>query len=322
MMLDNNEEKQVRLAKVAYLYYMQGKNQVEISELIGVARPQVSRLLKEAEESGIVRIKVDYPIRSERLEASLKERFGLPEARVHIMEEEDPTEARGLIGVAAARFFDDAARGAKRIAISWGSTLYEMIKHIEPREDPGVEVVQLIGATGRENNPNDGPIVARALAERLKARLYLLHAPLVVESELVATALMKDKVVLETLDKAREADIAFVGLGSLERENNSLFRAGYLSERELEQIKKAGGVGDTCARFFDADGHLLDIDINRRIIGLPPADLEKVPRVIAVSLGVDKAAGILGALRGRRIKGLITDHRTAEEVLRLDEARK
>ena len=41
-----------------------------------------------------------------------------------------------------------------------------------------------------------------------------------------------------------------------------------------------------------------------------------------MSLGEEKARGILGALRGKRIKGLITDQRTAEEVLRLDDARK
>ena len=318
-MLDIDEEKLARLAKMAHLYHIEGKSQVEVAEAMGIARPMVSRQLKEAEEAGIVKVRVTYPPRSERLERQLKERFGLAEPRVHIVDEADRKLAKGLIGRAAARFLQEEAAGARKIAISWGSSLYEMVTSLEPIEDRGFEVVQLIGATGLEHNPNDGPIIARSLAEKLSARLYLLHAPLVVESTIVAEALMKDRVVKETLDKARGVDIAFVGIGSLERESNSLFRAGYISEKDLGRIKAAGGVGDTCARFFDAQGRLLDIDINRRVIGLAPKDLTAIPRVIAVSLGDEKLQSILGALRGHWIGGIITDHRTAEGILELDD---
>jgi len=320
-MIDNDEEKLSRLAQMAHLYYVEGKNQVEIAEELGIARPMVSRQLKEAEDCGIVRISVNYPVRSERLEKAFHERFGLEIPRIYIVEKEDPVAAKALLGRAAARFLQIEASDARRIGISWGSSLAQMIKHLEPTECRDFEVVQLIGATGREHNSNDGPLIARDLAEKLKARLYLLHAPLVVESELVASALMKDKVVLETLNKAREADIAFLGIGSLERSRNSLVKAGYLSEAEVDRIKAAGGVGDTCARFFDAQGNILDIDINRRVIGLPPEELKRVPKVMAVALGEDKVRCILGALRGHLVKGLITDHRTAERVLELDAAR-
>lgn len=318
-MLDAQEEKLARLARMSYLYFIEGKNQVEVAEAMGIARPMVSRQLKEAEECGIVKISVDYPTRSERLEKIFRDRFGLGSVRIHIIEEDEASRAKTLLGIAAARYLQEAAPALRRIAISWGSTLYEMIKHLDVHSDRGLEVVQLIGATGREHNPNDGPLIARGLAERLSARLYLLHAPLIVESELVAKALMKDKVVRETLDKANGADIAFVGIGSLEREKNSLFKAGYLQEEELERIRKAGAVGDTCAQFFDASGKLLDIDINRRVIGLPLGELAKIPKVLAVTLGEEKVRGILGAMRGHHINGLITDHRTAQLVLDLDD---
>jgi deoxyribonucleoside regulator len=314
-MLDSAEERLVRISKMAYLYYIERKNQVEVAETMGLARTMVSRQLKEAEESGLVQIRVEYPVRSSRLERLFSERFDLAEPRIYLINEENSSAVKRLIGLAAARYLAPTAR---RIALSWGSTLFEMIKNLEPRADSGGEVIQLIGATGREHNPNDGPLIARALAERLNARLYLLHAPLVVESALVAKALMKDKVVRATLDRASAADIAFVGIGSLEREKNSLFHAGYLSEEELNRIKTAGGVGDICAQFVDAKGKLLDIDINRRIIGLPLAELAHIPKVVAVAHGPEKVKGILSALRGRHIKGLITDHRTAELVLALD----
>lgn len=317
-MLDSGEERLARLAKMAYLYYKEGKNQSEISEALGVARPMVSRQLKEAEDLGIVRIGVEYPFRSTRLEKLFRERYGLPEPRIHIVDDGEPKNAKALIGLAAAKYLAREAMGVKRIGVSWGSTLFEMIRHLEPVENHCLEVVQLIGATGHENNPSDGPAIAQSLAEKLDARAYLLHAPLIVESELVRNALMNDRVILETLDRAREADIAFVGLGSLEREKNSLVKAGYLSDEDLGRLAAAGAVGDTCAQFFDAGGRLLDIDVNRRVIGLPIDELAKIPRVIAVTLGEEKARGILGALRGKRLTGLITDHRTALRVLALD----
>jgi deoxyribonucleoside regulator len=317
-MLDSGEERLARLAKMAFLYYKEGKNQSEIAEALGVARPMVSRQLKEAEELGIVKVNVDYPFRSARLEALFKERYGLAEPRIHIIDPDDANSAKALIGLAAAKYLSRASLGVRRIGVSWGSTLFEMIRHLEPVENPCLEVVQLIGATGHENNPSDGPLIAQGLAEKLDAKAYLLHAPLVVESELVRNALMNDRVILETLDRARDADIAFVGLGCLEREKNSLFKAGYLSDEELDRLRKAGAVGDTCAQFFDAEGRILDIDVNHRVIGLPLTELSKIPKVIAVSLGEEKARGILGALRGKRITGLITDQRTALRVLALD----
>lgn len=321
-MLDSSEERLARLAKMAHLYYAERKNQVDVAEAMGLARTMVSRQLKEAEESGLVKIYVDYPVRSTRLERLFSERFFLAEPRIYIVDEDDPSTAKGLIGLAAARYLLEDEPCARRIAISWGSTLSEMIKNLKPRVDRGLEVIQLIGATGHEHNPNDGPLIARALAERLNARLYPLHAPLVVESELVTSALMKDKVVRDTFNRASTADIAFVSIASLEREKNSLFRAGYLSEEDLDSIKAAGGVSDICARFFDTEGRLLDININRRIVGLPLSELARIPKVVAVTLGPEKVQGILGALRGRHIKGLITDHHTAELVLELDAAGK
>ncbi len=321
-MLNSSEEKLARFAKMAHLYYIEGKNQVEVAEAMGIARSMVSRQLKEAEELGLVQVRVDYPTRLNRLEQLFSQRFGLAEPRIYIVDEENPSTAKSLIGLAAARYLVEDEPCARCIAISWGSTLFEMIKNLKPCADRGFEVIQLIGATGREHNPNDGPLIARALAERLTARLFPLHAPLVVESELVASALMKDKVVSNTLNRASTADIAFVSIASLEREKNSLFHAGYLSEEELDRIKMAGGVSDICARFFDLEGRLLDIDINRRIIGLPLAELARIPKVVAVTLGPEKAQGILGALRGRHVNGLITDHRTAELVLELDAAGK
>jgi DNA-binding transcriptional regulator LsrR (DeoR family) len=48
------------LARVGMLYYVHGKTQREIADEVGISRPCVSRLLREARDAEIVRIDVAY----------------------------------------------------------------------------------------------------------------------------------------------------------------------------------------------------------------------------------------------------------------------
>ena len=49
------------LIKICYLYYSEGKSQEEISAVFGLSRFKVGRLLKQARESGLVMIRINYP---------------------------------------------------------------------------------------------------------------------------------------------------------------------------------------------------------------------------------------------------------------------
>jgi DNA-binding transcriptional regulator LsrR (DeoR family) len=98
---------------------------------------------------------------------------------------------------------------------------------------------------------------------------------------------------------------------------HSLLRAGYLDRRALAQLQDQGVAGDICARHYDAQGRVLDIELNRRVIGIELEDLHKVKQVIGVAGGVAKAEAILGALLGRHVNVLVTDDTTAKKVLAL-----
>src|SRR5438552_15469213 len=71
------------LAKVAQLYYLDDLSQQEIAERLGTTRSNVSRMLKAAKQAGLVEIRVVHPTQRDReLEAALKRRYRLQEARV------------------------------------------------------------------------------------------------------------------------------------------------------------------------------------------------------------------------------------------------
>jgi len=76
-----------------------------------------------------------------------------------------------------------------------------------------------------------------------------------------------------------------------------------------------GAVGDIGLRFFNARGEKVEDEINDRIIGLDLEQIRRIPRVIAVAGGADKAAVIRAALIGKLINILITDDKTAQLLL-------
>jgi deoxyribonucleoside regulator len=317
-MFSGDERRRAYLAKIASLYYERGKGQQEIALEIGVSRSAVSRLLTEAREAGIVEIKIHYPWRtSAELEQALCHTFGLTKAVVLAREDQPYERMLEGLGILAAQYFEEILHDGMMIGISWGLALYQMIKVMPICHLKNTEIVQLVGATGHENAGIDGPDLAALLAARLGGRCRYLHAPAVVETEAARETLLQDHNIHETLNRAEMCEVALVGIGTTASALNSMLRTGYLTEAELEHIRQAGAVGDVCAQHYAITGRWLDIDINRRTIGVGVPALGKIKTVIGVAGGTLKSAAILGALHGGFVNALITDDLAAQEVLAL-----
>jgi deoxyribonucleoside regulator len=178
----------------------------------------------------------------------------------------------------------------------------------------------MIGAVGTGDPLIDGPDLARLLVDLYGGECRYLHAPLIVENADVWKALLQEPRILEPLSLARRADVALVGIGSPAAEVSSLLRAGYLDRDELARLQAQGVVGDICSRHYDIDGRVLDIELNRHIVGIDLETLHGIEQVIGVAAGVAKSKAILGALRGRHVNVVVTDDVAAREVLTLDRA--
>jgi DNA-binding transcriptional regulator LsrR (DeoR family) len=311
----NQDLRQALLARIASMYYDQNKTQQEIAEITGANRTAISRMLAEARQQGVVDIVVKYPWCSAHLEEALVSRFNLKAARVMVTEHESNDEMLRGLGVLAAAYFNQILQDNMVVGISWGSALYQMIQALPPANRNAVEVVQLIGATGSENILTDGPILAQLLAAYLKSPCRYVHAPLVVESQVVRDSLLQVHSIRDTLNRAADANIALVGIGSLDPDLYSLKRAGYISEPERQEIENTGVVGDICGHHYRIDGECPDISINQRVIAVDLKTLSNIPNVIAVAGGGRKGPAILGALRGGFVDVLITDAAAAEYLL-------
>ena len=307
------------LTRVASLYYEENLTQAEIAKRIGTSRSTVSRLLQEAREAGWVEIIIHHRWKTvPAVEQELVARFGLRGARVLAGEDRQHDELLRGLGMLAAEYLDGLIQNGHILGISWGTAIYNTVQALRPRRKVSVTVVQMIGAVGRGDPLIDGPDLARSLAHVYGGEYRCLHAPLVVEDARIKEALLQEPHIRETLALARQADVALVGVGSPVAEVASLLRAGYVDTKTLAALQEQGVVGDVCARHYDIHGKVLDLDINRRIIGIELEDLHRVKVVIGVAGGEGKAEAIVGALRGHHINTLVTDEATALRVLELD----
>jgi DNA-binding transcriptional regulator LsrR (DeoR family) len=74
-------------------------------------------------------------------------------------------------------------------------------------------------------------------------------------------------------------------------------------------------VGDTCCRFFDAEGQRIKGVVRDRVLAVELDDLRQIPTVVGVATGSEKTPGVLAALPGGIIDGLITDACLAHSIL-------
>jgi len=125
---------------------------------------------------------------------------------------------------------------------------------------------------------------------------------------------MKNDETQKLLEKARNVDIALVGIGAPIGSSN-LVETGYFEKEQIKEMQNLGVAGDICSRFFDEEGQVCDLEINKRTIGINLDDLKNINEVIGVAGGEEKVSSIVGALKGGFLDVLITDAKTAKLVL-------
>jgi DNA-binding transcriptional regulator LsrR (DeoR family) len=302
------------LATIAHLYYERGLNQREIAEHVSRHPSTISRLLEEARVEGIVRISVHYPWRTdEHLAEALVQRFGLTHAEVLSSGGMPYMKMVDGLGVLAARQVGGLLKSGDIFGVSWGSAVESTVQSLRLATPLDIVAVQMCGAAGE--SIMGGIELPRLTAEACGGSYRYLPAPIVVKDVALAQSLLNEPVVSEVLCLAEQADIALVGIGSVEPQVSQWLRTGYASPAELLNLVELGYVGDICGRFFNEKGEILDTDVNRRVIAVSAESLRQIRQVIAVSGGSIKVPAIRGALRSGMVNILVTDSAAAEQLL-------
>lgn len=298
--------------RAAWLYYMEGMTQDQVAQELGLTRTRVLRMLAAARQDGTVQIRVVSKLsRCVELERMLEKRFGM-ERVVVIPPPRDESRVAELIGATVGAFVDDALADSTSVGLGWGKTLSAALPSISRTSLPGLGVVSLLGGLTKVSSFNPSEFAWR-FADRIGAECYLMAAPVFAPDVQTREALAAHPGIQEIFRRATQLDLAIVSVGDLSP--HSIFaRYGLLTRAELASLERAGAVGDVLCRFVDADGEIIDHEVNDRVVAVHPRKLGTAGRTILASGGWHKYAAIRAAIRLLRPQVLITDETVAERL--------
>lgn len=303
------------LAAVAESYYIDRDSQDLIAAKYGFSRSNISRMLTEARQAGLVEIRVNNPMPtcSDR-EARLSSRF--PGVRFIVAKVEGAQEQRHRqLGMLAWRQVERHLEPHATIGISWGRALSLMVENARPVTAPEARIVELGGAQDAVAG-DQTTRVAELLGRRLGLPVVRFPSPLLADDANAARVLLEQSSVRAVVDVARGASAAVVGIGAI-KEKLRGSRRSRIDTESAYSLQSAGAVGDIGGYHFDGEGREIDCLHNHRVVGIGAGRYRALSNKIAVAFGPAKDEAIRAALAGGWVDELVTDLPTADAVLDL-----
>ncbi|MEL7655800.1 MAG: sugar-binding transcriptional regulator [Bacillota bacterium] len=300
--------------KVCQLYYEENLSQKEISFQLGISRPQISRMLSNARSNNVVSIKINNPFLDEtKLEKVLMEKYGLKDALVLNTGKANETDNElDEFGRLAADCIDAYIMDHNRVGVMSGQTISNLawaIKHLNRR---GLEFVSLVGGMGAKSANWHANAIAQRFAECSGGSCYILNAPIIVQSKQSRDILIQEPEIASVLQKGMSCDVAIIGIGQINTSSTTV-KAGTLDNEDIKRLEEAGAVASVCTSYLDAQGKIIETELNERSIGLTLNQLKK-SRTIALAIGENKVKSIKAALSSGYLDVFITNLDTARVI--------
>ena len=316
----NHEE---TLLAASSMYYLQDMKMESIASHLHMSRSSVSRLLKQARESGLVEITLrPTPTRAPGTSQAIHNRFGVEVYVVPTADSATVAERLEQVAMTTARMVSGWFDSDMVLGVAWGTTLAAIARHLNKRTTRGSTIVQLNGAANNHTSGVD--YVANLVSlfgDAFDARVQLFPVPAFFDYAETRRAMWRERSIARVLELQRRADIVLFSIGAVAGEVPShVYSAGYLEREDIELLEAEGVVGDVCTVFLRADGTYEDLSLNERATGPTPAELTRVPRRVCAVAGESKAVPLLAALRAGLITHLVLDEQTATRLVELEES--
>jgi DNA-binding transcriptional regulator LsrR (DeoR family) len=177
---------------------------------------------------------------------------------------------------------------------------------------PQHKVISLVGNIAPDGSASLYDVVSR-IGDRVKAPHYPMPLPVIATTVHEKSLLLAQKPLRNVIELAGQADITFVGIGTID-DDAALLRDGFVRADEIRALMRAGATGEIIGWAYDAGGELIDGLTNDRVLSVP-LEQPATRRVIGVAMAHPRLRAVKGALRGRLINGLITNETMAELLL-------
>ena len=302
------------MAEFARLYYKEKLNQSAVAKKMNTSISTISRLLQEAHDQKIVEIIIRYPTATvPTLEKKLEEKLPLKAAHVLRSFQDPYPEVVDRVAQQAALVLDDYLEEGKTLGISLGMAVAATARHFRSTKPIHCKVIRLQGAS--ENELLEGTNLTQTFANQLGGEFTIIPSPWLLKSEELALSILQETSVAEAVHMAEQADIALVGMGTMDPDRSTIFRNQLISCEELGSLRDFGIAGEICGKHYDRNGNVQDVPFNRRTVAINIEKLRDFSTVIGVAAGKPKAEAAMAAARGGLISVLVTDSDSAEAIL-------
>lgn len=315
-------DKMLTMYRVACYYYKENLSQSEIAKIEGTSRSQISHLLIEARNLGIVEINVKMPDISSvnELEERLCELLGIDKVYItdtKITEETEDNKDTLFRDVAssAATLVPELVKDARIIGIGRGRAVYNT-SLLLPMSDESPEriFVPLVGNAGHHYSPLQTSAIVNRFATQFRADGFYINSSVV---DTKSMSVLQREELNELSRYWDNLDAAIIGLGDKD-ETASIYDDNDIPLEFIDKEAFSSAKGEIFGQPFNEDGEIAwnQTQVNRyTYVGIPLQKLKEIPNVICLACGQKKIQPLITAAKLGYYKTLIIDKLTAEKML-------
>lgn len=301
-------------ARAGWLYYVGGQTQEQVAQELGISRQRAQRLVSRAVAEGLIHFRLEHKLAEcLELEAALGRRFGLRFARVMpgLGPGADPVAS---IASAAAAEMERLLAAPEPIvmALGTGRSLRAAVESLRRMDCPQHKLVSLLGNIAPDGSASVYDVIMR-IGDKVNAPHYPTPMPVIASSPEERDQFAALEPVRRWRQLAQSANVSVIGVGQMD-DTAPIYTDGFISHDELQQMRRAGAVGEIVGWAFDSQGRYLEAGSNLRV-SADPVMPDSASLVICIAAGAVKLPALNAALSGRLFNALITDTATAQALL-------
>ncbi|GKX29145.1 central glycolytic genes regulator [Vallitalea longa] len=244
------------------------------------------------------------------LERKVKELLQCEEVVVVPGNSSEFEEIKENIGKAASDILLKHVRDDIIIALTGGSTVYNVVKSLN-KTNASYKDVLVVPARGslRNNVEYQANTIVSKLAKKLNADYELLNIPDNL-SKKALDSVRKEPEIQETISNILQANIILFGIGNA----YEMARRRNLSETVIDFLHRREAVAEALGYYFNKNGEIV---YTSRSIGIKLEHMNKTPYPIAVAGGAKKAEAIIAVKNIIKNGSLIIDEFAANRIIEI-----
>ncbi len=302
------------LAMVAKLYYVDKIKQKEISNMFNTNAMVISRMIKEAEDKGIVQIQIRTPDRINLdMSKRLKEKYNLKDCVV--LENSQDFSGDDLVAKFLAKYVMGILPENGILGVSWGNTISKFADHLSYQNREDCTVLELTGGFYARNGEMKTPTgIIIKICQKIRAEHCILNAPYYVQSLEAKKELKQDENNMNLIQMAKKSNINIISVSAFS-EDSTTYKSGVITDEDYQELTGLDAVGDIAGVFINSEGNEINWSKHDLYMGIPISILKKADNLICVAAGKEKSGIIKLTVDQDYFNILVIDELLAGELL-------